>query len=113
MVGISSVLSNTYNTNTIYCSYQLGNDNWILDSSASDHMSHDANILHDLKMLETPICISLPNGHNVQVTHSSKLSLSNWIKLHHLLLIPYFKYNLLSVRQLHCDVVFSEELCTL
>ena len=100
MAGISSILSNTYNTNTICCSYQLGNDNWILDSSASDHMSYDANILHDLKMLETPISISFCNDHKVQVTHSGKLRLNNWIELHHVLLIPYFKYNLLSVKQL-------------
>jgi len=82
MVGISSILSTTYNANTICCSCQLGNDTWILDSGASDHMSYDANILHDLKMFETPISVSLPNGHKVQVSHSGKLRLNNWIELH-------------------------------
>ena len=98
------------NTNVICCSCRLGNDTWILDSGASDHMSYDANILHDLKMLETPISISFCNDHKVQVTHNGKLRLNNWIELHHVLLIPYFKYNLLSVkqltRQLQCDVIF-------
>jgi len=37
--------------------------------------------------------------------------------LHHVLLIPHFKYNLSSVKrlasQLHCEVVFTENLCLL
>ena len=88
MAGISYILPNTYNTNVICCSCQLENDTWILDFGASDHMSYDPNILHDLKMLENPISVSLPNGHKVQVTHSGKLRLNAWIELLHVLLIP-------------------------
>jgi len=76
MAGISPRLSNAYNTNAICCSSQLGNDTWILNSGASDHMSYGANILHDLKMFENPFSICLPNGHKVQVTHSRKLRLN-------------------------------------
>ena len=77
----------------------------------------DVKFLHDLRLLDTPIHVSLPNGQKVQVTQYGTLKLNDWIELHHVLLVPHFKYNLLSVkqlaRQLHCDVVFSETLCTL
>jgi len=61
--------------------------------------------------------VSLPTGHTVQVTQYGQLRLNDWLVLHHVLLVPHFRYNLLSVKQLttqlHCDMVFSKSLCTL
>jgi len=74
-------------------------------------MSYDAQILHDLRVLDTPISVFVHNEQRVQVTHYAKLRLNDWIELPYVLLVPYFKYNLLSVkqltRQLHCNVIFS------
>ena len=60
---------------------------------------------------------SLPNGHKVQVTHSGQLRINDNLTLSHVLLVPHFNYNLQSVRmlikQLHCQVIFSEYICTL
>ena len=117
MAGICSSMTAVHHTNVICFTCQLGNDAWIIDSGASDHMSYDANFLHDLRLLDTPIHVSLPNGQKVQVSQYGTLKLNDWIELHHVLLVPHFKYNLLSVKQLakqlHCDVIFSETLCTL
>ena len=80
-------------------------------------MSYDAKFLHNLKSLDTPIAVSLPNGQRVQVSHYGTLKLNEQIELQSVLLVPYFKYNLLSVKkltnQLHCDVIFLEAFCSL
>ena len=117
MEGIFSSLTDASISNAICLTCQLGSDIWILDSGASDHMSYDARFLHGLRSLDTPITVSLPNGQKVQVSHCGTLKLKNWIELKNVLLVPQFQYNLLSVkqlaRQLQCDVIFSEETCSL
>ena len=118
MAGVaSSLMSSVYNASVIYCTCKLGNDTWILDSGASDHMSFKAKVLNDLRLLEDPVSVSLPNGHKVRVTNCGKLSLNDIIELCNVLLVPHFKHNLLSDKkltsQLHCQVVFSHDLCTL
>jgi len=117
MAGTFSSLTTACNSNATCLSCQLGSDVWILDSGENDYMSYDAKFLHDLRLLNTPITVSLPNGQRVQVTHCGTLRLNSWIELQHVLLVPHFKYNLLSVKQLvrelDCDVIFSKELCSL
>ena len=117
MAGMFSSLAAARTSNATCFTCQLGNDVWILDSGASDHMSYDASFLHDLRPLDSPITVSLPNGQKVQVSHCDTLKLNSWIELRNVLLVPQFKYNLLSVkqlaRQLNCYVIFSEETCSL
>jgi len=91
---------------------------WILDSGASEHMSSEPAFLHDLSLLEHPMMINLPNGTQVKVTHKG-----NWksqidgLILHDVLLVPKFKFNLLSVtrlcEQLHNTIRFTESMCIL
>ena len=111
MAGILSSILNSYTSNVIYCTCKLKNGTWILDSGASDHMSFDASALHDLQTLNSPVLVSLPNGYKVQVTHCGKLRVKDSLTLDHVPLVPHFKFNLLSVKrlacQLHCNVVFS------
>jgi len=118
MAGIkSSSTPAAYICNAICCMCKLEKDAWIIDSGASDHMTFDANVLHDLQHLTEAVTISLPTGQTVQVTQYGKFRLNEWISLQHVLLVPLFKYNLLSVKkltaQLHCSMVFSDKLCTL
>ena len=109
MAGITQVL------NTTHCLCALGSDVWILDSGASEHMCSDKVALHDLCPLRQPILVNLPDGTQVQVTQHGKLRLSKTLVLDHVLLVPRFRFNLLSIRrlcaQLHCPVQFTEDLC--
>ena len=77
-------------------------------------MIFDPSTLHDLKLLKSPVLVFLPNGRRVQVTHHGKLKIGDRLELNHVLLVPRFKYNLLSMKkfvaQLQCQVVFTESL---
>jgi len=90
---------------------------WILDTRASEHMSSESTFLHDLTSLPCPMMINLPNGTQVQVTQSGKLRITNCLVMHNVLLVPQFKFNLLSIKrlceQLHSTVQFSESLVLL
>jgi len=117
---VASILSpsaTAYNLYAISCLCKLEIGSWILNSGTSDHMNLDPKTLYDLKLLENPVSVSLPNGHKVKITHHRKLKISDNIVWYHVLLVPHFKYNLLSVKrlaaQLQCQVVFTENLCIL
>ena len=95
----------------------LSHETWILDSGASDHMCSDKTFLRDLSTLSGPVMVSLPNGSHVQVTQQGKLYIAQGLILEHVLVIPNFKFNMLSVKrlceQLHCTIQFTENFCTL
>ena len=80
-------------------------------------MSSSADGLHDIRLLATPILVSLPNGYKVQVTYHGTLKINDHLILDNVLVVPHFKFNLLSVKrltaQLHCQVIFTKCLCTL
>ena len=102
MAGITQVLSNTH------CLCDLGNDVWILDSGVSEHMCSEKVFLHDLCPLRQPILVNLPNGTQVKVTQHGKLRINKTLVLDHVLHVPNFRFNLLSIRklcgQLHCPI---------
>jgi len=85
---------------------------WILDSGANEHMSSGLTFLHDLTRLACPMMINLPDGTQVEVTHSGKLRITGRLVLNDVLLVPKFKFNLLSIKrlceQLHSTIQFSE-----
>ena len=117
MVGTISFAPTVHTSNAICCSCSLDTGSWILDSGATDHMTFNISALHDLHFLVNPLLVSLPNGYKIQVIKCGKLKLSDSPVLSHVLLVPHFKYNLLPIkklaRQLQCEVVFSEDRCTL
>jgi len=117
MAGIVTAPANIYNSKAISCLCKMDNGTWILDSGASDHMSFDLKALYDLRPLEHPVSVTLPNGYKVLVTQYGKLALSADLVLGPVLLVPHFKYNLLPIksltRQFHCEVIFTEDLCIL
>jgi len=99
MAGINLPFTTIYNSNAISCLCKLKIGSWILDSGASDHMSFDSSVLHNLKLLENPVLVSLPNGYKVQVTHHGQLKIGDNLELGHVLLVSHFKNNLLYVKK--------------
>jgi len=106
-----------YALSVVNCFCFLSHGSWILDSGASDHMCSDKTLLHDLSMLSVPVMVSLTNGSHVQVTQQGKLHITQGFVVEHVLVIPNFKFNLLSIKrlcdQLHCTIQFTESLYTL
>lgn len=45
----------------------LTSNPWIIDSGASQHMTYDKSLLHDIKYLPTPVSVTLPNSYKVTI----------------------------------------------
>ncbi|KAL0395458.1 UNVERIFIED_CONTAM: Retrovirus-related Pol polyprotein from transposon RE1 [Sesamum latifolium] len=73
---------------------------WIVDTGATNHMCGDIVAFHSLNTLITPITITLPDNSVTQATQSGTIHLSVSLVLKNVLLVPSFKFNLLSVSQL-------------
>ncbi|XP_074297482.1 uncharacterized protein LOC141628210 [Silene latifolia] len=73
---------------------------WVIDTGASDHMTSDASILHDVINLPHPLFVALPDGTLKPVYRTGTVYLTKQIVLYGVLLIPDFKPNLLSVGKL-------------
>ncbi|KAK9668533.1 hypothetical protein RND81_13G067200 [Saponaria officinalis] len=88
---------------------------WIVDTGASDHMTPHVDLLTDVTTLSKPIFVALPDGHVKVVTKVGRLVLSPHIILTHVLIVPDFQQNLLSVGKLVASsnmvVVFSSTGC--
>ena len=69
-------------------------------------MSSDSAFLNDLSLLDHPMMINLPNGTEVKVTHEGELRISDALILDDVLLVPKFKFNLLSIKRL-CEQLHS------
>ena len=72
---------------------------WIIDSGASHYMTYTKDNLTNLKTLPYPFLITLPNGYKVKVAEIGDVCLNSTLTLYKVLLIPRFKFNLISV---HC-----------
>lgn len=89
--------------------------NWVIDTGATDHMTSLPDYLHKAKNNDLSYCIKLPNGSKVPITQVGDVKLSNGLILRDILVVPEFKYNLLSVSKMckddDCIVVFHDEIC--
>ncbi|XP_071708326.1 uncharacterized protein [Rutidosis leptorrhynchoides] len=82
-------------------------DAWVVDSGATDHVSTSLSNMHNVHTYHKPIFVTLPNGHNTQVTNYGSVTINSAITLHDVLYIPSFSYNLLSVSKLGKDLPLS------
>ncbi|XP_074270843.1 uncharacterized protein LOC141594750 [Silene latifolia] len=73
---------------------------WIVDTGASDHMTSNLSLLHDLKCLPRPVYVGLPDGSVKIVYQTGTAKITDRIILHNVLFLPDFKQNLLSVGKL-------------
>ncbi|XP_074284164.1 uncharacterized protein LOC141608718 [Silene latifolia] len=73
---------------------------WIVDTGASDHMTSNISLLHDLICLPKPVYVGLPDG-SVKVVHKTGTArINDRIILHNVLFVPDFRQNLLSMGKL-------------
>ena len=86
---------------------------WILDSGATDHITYNNDHLENLTPCFINIC--LPNGQSTVVHFKGSLKLTPSITLYDVLLIPDFKFNLISVsklcQNLSCVIYFHSHNC--
>jgi len=117
MASAAHMTGITYALNAIHSFCVLSQGMWILDNAASEHMCSDQSLLQNISILDSLILVSLPNGTQVKVTQKGKLAITENLVLNGVLLVPNFKFNLLSIKrlceQLHSMVYFSENLCIL
>ena len=100
----SSFLTQNNIEGTTYCLMYvsaLNTDVWILDTGAKNHMCCNSTDLQDLTPLSEPITVKFPNGDTSLVTHNGSVFLKHIVvTIPEVLLVPSFKFNLLSIRKL-------------
>ncbi|XP_074321433.1 uncharacterized protein LOC141657940 [Silene latifolia] len=73
---------------------------WIVDTGASEHITFQYPLLHNVKTLVKPIYVALPDGTLKQVFKTGQVYFTGSIMLQNVLYIPDFRQNLLSVGKL-------------
>ena len=101
-------------TSTIPRGTELSLSDWITDSGASHHVTHNRSLYRDYQPLENTF-VTLPKGYTVRISGTGYIQLTNAISLYSVLHIPEFKFNLLSVsvitKSLNTQVSFTSDSC--
>ncbi|CAA0842119.1 Unknown protein, partial [Striga hermonthica] len=75
-------------------------EEWIIDTGASKHICKDESCMTNVETLKDPVVICLPDGSLKTLRYKGDVVLDEKVTLFEVLLVPSFKYNLLSVMQL-------------
>lgn len=90
-------------------------NDWVVDSGATDHIIPFFSLLEHPRPINA--IIHLPNGNTSSSAHLSSITLHSNIKLHNVLCVPTFHYNLLPVSKLthdnNCSIIFTSTSCVL
>ncbi|MFV0960710.1 hypothetical protein QML37_30345, partial [Klebsiella pneumoniae] len=89
----------------------FSNDEWIIDSGATDHMAMSHNGIHSFMNSYRSSNVAAANGSPIAVKGSGKVNFFNSPQESHVLVLPTLSYNLLSIakltKELDCFAVFS------
>ncbi|KAG5588842.1 hypothetical protein H5410_049276, partial [Solanum commersonii] len=84
-------------------------------AGATQHMTFDESLLHDVIVLKTLVMVHLPNSYKFPVHKIGKIYITSQIVLHNVLFVPIFWHNLLSVKKLceqfNCGLTFTKIGC--
>ena len=90
-------------------------DPWVIDSSATDHMTGTSSLLSDLKQSSSLLNVTLANGSATTFSGLGTANLSPNLSLSSVLYIPDFPFNLLSISKLtkilNCATIFLSTHC--
>lgn len=78
----------------------LSSDSWILDTGASSHMCFNKSLLQHFNSHFPPTKIHLPDSSVKIISTHGQASLHPQLQLNHVLFIPQFRFNLISVNRL-------------
>lgn len=85
---------------------------WILDTSATDHISFDKTVFHTCFSI-IPVHVNLPDGSHSTASMYSSVTVSPSLTLHNFLYVPNFHVNLISIAKLvnnnNCYVHFTTD----
>ena len=88
---------------------------WIVDSSASDHMTGDENLFHTFSPCQENLTVRIADGSLSKVTGIGSISLTKKLILDFVLLVPKLDCNLLSINKLskdkNCVAKFFSHCC--
>lgn len=83
---------------------------WIVDSSASNHMTGDKSIFATYSPCNGHQTVRIANGTRTEVTGTRTINLSNTIILYSVLFVPDLNCNLISInkpnKDLNCETKF-------
>ncbi|PWA87418.1 hypothetical protein CTI12_AA035740 [Artemisia annua] len=100
-----------------HCFVQVNGVIWILYTGCTDHMTHVTNDFLDLRFMDCQQLINLPNGHTSTISQTGNLKLQNNLFLKDVLVVPFFKFSLLSVLKLtkdsNCFVTIYSQFCVI
>jgi len=99
-----------------YCMLaSFANKSWIVDSGASDHITPDLSLLHNVKRIQSACYITMPNGKKASIKHVGHIQLAPNLVLDNVLHVPEFQFNLLSIsrltKQFNTNVIFTPSTC--
>ena len=98
------------------CLLTCSNQNWIVDSGATDHICSSLDLFKNYKVFDkSPNTITIADGKQVTVEHVGDVFFDNGIELQNVLHVPGLKFNLISTnrlcRDLKCEIVFTHDKC--
>lgn len=87
----------------------------VIDSGAAAHVSCSESHMFDVRELDHPVYVTLPDGGSIRVTKYGSMMLTKFLVLTQVLLVPKFRLNIVSVARLSDKGVsfhFGKENCT-
>lgn len=88
---------------------------WVVDSGATDHMSHNVTFFDSYKPTLGNQQITVVDGSPTNIARQGNLYLTPSISLKDVLHIPKLSTNLISVhkiaKELHCKIIFFDFHC--